>query len=83
MDALAVILGITLGIFLIIGIVLLINVYRVVKQVKHVTDSAEKAVANVATASNFMKNSAHKGSNSMIKIIGNIVESVQNNNKNK
>lgn len=51
---LVIILGLTLAVFLVLAVVLMILLIRVTKQIKSITDSAERTVHNVESAANNM-----------------------------
>lgn len=74
-DTLVIILSIVLIILLTIGIAIGLYVYKVVKQMKHIADSADKAVSNMAEASNFVKNSSQKVS--IVKLMNTVAETMK------
>ena len=47
---LVIILAVTLAIFLVLAIVLIVLLIRITKQIKNITDSAERTVSNVESA---------------------------------
>jgi len=74
-DTLIVILSIVLIVFLVVATAIGIYFYKIAKQMKHITDTADKAVSNVANASKFVKDTGQKVS--VVKLLNNVVETVQ------
>ena len=57
-QALVIILGSFLGLFLIVGIVLILLVIKVIKSVKRITDKAETLVDKADNVSDFMRHAS-------------------------
>jgi len=69
------ILAITLAVLLFLSIYFVYNLVKFIKQLRTISDKAEKVASNVEAASTFFKNSA--GPMAVSKFITNIVDAVR------
>lgn len=80
-EILVIILSIALGIFLTLGIVLLILVIKITRHIKNIVEKAESVVDDVESVSQFFKKSAFPVA--IGKLVGNIVETFSSKNDKK
>lgn len=73
-EILVIILSSFLALFLILGIVVLIGIIKLVKQIRHITEKAEDVIDNVEQASELFKKSA--STLTFTNLVSNIVSKV-------
>lgn len=80
-DILVIILAVALGIFLVLGIILLIIAIKVTKQVGEMTNKAQGVVHNVENVSKVFSKAA--GPMALGKIVSNVVDMYKNSKSSK
>lgn len=81
MTILVVILSITLGIFLILGIIFLVKVIKIAGNVQHITQKAEQIADKAEAVTEVFSQAA--GPMAFSRVVANIVDAVSGKNKGK
>jgi hypothetical protein len=78
---LVIIVSSLLSLTLLLGIVVLVYVVKLVKNIRRITEKAEQVIEDAESAANMFKNAA--GPLTILKTIGNIVETVSKHKRGK
>ena len=80
-DVLVIYLSVSLGIFIIVGIVLFVSLIKLTKQLRNIADKTESVIEDVESVSSFIKTSTAPAA--IMGFVSSIINSVTNRNSNK